>query len=169
MMRNASHSPGGTGRLFPDATLPMRGGGTLSLDVFRPKWDLVMVMLGAGPVSGDVEHVLDALAARRADVEAEDGQVVAVTAAAADAQPGEWRWPFPLLIDASGRLHERAGAVDADGRASPALLVTDHYREIYGAMRPGEPGWPTKADEVIEWLVFANIQCPECNVPESEW
>jgi hypothetical protein len=169
MMRSASHSPGGTGRLFPDATLPTRDGGSLSLDVFRPKWDLVMVMLGAGPVPGDVERLLEALAARRTDVEAEDGQVVAVTAAAADAQPDAWRWPFPLLIDANGRLHGRVDAVDADRRAAPALFVTDHYREIYGAMRPGEPGWPASADEVIEWLVFANIQCPECNVPEWEW
>ena len=52
-------------------------------------------------------------------------------------------------------------------RYSPTDL-TDHYREIYGVMRPGEATWPATARDVIEWLVFANIQCPECNAPESE-
>jgi len=104
-MADASHSPGGTGKLFPDATL----------------------------------RLLDALAAARADIEEEDGKVLAVR------------------------------AVDAAGRPAPALFTTDHYREIYGAMRPGEPAWPTNAKDVTDWLLFANIQCPECNPPESDW
>jgi hypothetical protein len=66
-------------------------------------------------------------------------------------------------------VHQRSGAVDAAGRPAPALFTTDHYREIYGAMRPGEATWPTTARAVIEWLLFANIQCPECNAPESDW
>lgn len=168
-MPNSSHSPGGTGSLFPDATLPTRDGGSVSLDSYRPKWDLVMVMLGAGAVPADVARLLDALAAARHDVEAEDGKVLAVTAAGGAAVPDEWRWPFPLLLDAAGRLHERVGAVDAAGRPAPALFITDHYREIYGAMRPGDRAWPTTARDVVQWLVFANIQCPECNVPEADW
>ena len=135
-MPNGSHSPGGTGRLLPDATLPMRDGGAISLDAYRPKWDLVMVMLGDGAVAPEVAHLLDVLAAGRAEVAAEDGRVL---------------------------------AVDAAGRPAPALYVTDHSGEIYGAMRPGERSWPTSAKDVVEWLVFANIQCPECNVPESDW
>lgn len=166
-MPNSSHSPGGTGSLFPDATLPTRDGGTIDLDSYRPKWDLVMVMLGADGVPPDVARLLDALEASRTDVEAEDGKVLAVTADRAP--PGNWPWSFPLLVDADGRLHERVGAVDASGHPAPALFVTDHYREIYGAMRPGERAWPTGAKDVVQWLVFANIQCPECNVPEADW
>ncbi len=166
-MPNSSHSPGGTGHLFPDATLPTRDGGTITLDTFRPKWDLVMVMLGASGVSAELARLLDALAASRADVEAEDGKVLVVSANGAPIT--EWRWPFPLLLDADGQLHRRIDAVDATGRPTPALFITDHYREIYGALRPGEATWPANAKEVIEWLTFANIQCPECNVPESDW
>jgi len=168
-MPNASHSPGGTGQLFPDATLPVvepHGGGTITLDAFRPKWNLVMVMLGAGFISPGIERLLDTLAAARADIEAEDGKVLAV--AAEDAN-NDWRWPFPLLLDDGGRLHQRVGAVDAAGRPAPTLFTTDHYREIYGAMRPGEPGWPRSAKDVTDWLLFANIQCPECNPPEEDW
>ena len=166
-MPNASHSPGGTGQIFPDATLPTRDGGAIALDTFRPKWDLVMVMLGADGVPSEIAHVLDALAAARTDVELEDGKVLAVSASTLPVS--DWRWPFPLLLDADGRVHRRAGAVDGAGRPAPALFTTDHYREIYGAMRPGEPAWPATAKDVIDWLVFANIQCPECNAPESDW
>lgn len=166
-MSNPSHSPGGTGRLFPDATLPTSDGGTIALDTFRPKWDLVMVMLGATGVPPDVARLLDALAAARADVEAEDGKVLAMSASASPI--ADWRWPFPLLLDAGGRVHRQAGAVDAAGEPAAALFTTDHYREVYGAMRPGEETWPSSAHDVIEWLVFANIQCPECNPPEAGW
>lgn len=166
-MRNSSHSPGGNGQLFPDATLPTRDGSTVALDTFRPKWDLVMVMLGADGVPAEIERLLDALAVARTDVESEDGKVLAVSASPTPIT--DWHWSFPLLLDAGGRVHQRAGAVDAAGRPAPALFTTNHYREIYGAMRPGEAAWPTSAQAVIEWLVFANIQCPECNVPESDW
>ena len=166
-MPSSSHSPGGTGQLFPDATLPTRDGGTIALDTFRPKWDLVMVMLGADGVPPEIARLLDALAVARADVESEDGKVLAVSASAERIE--DWRWPFPLLLDADGRVHQRAGAVDAAGQPAPTLFTTDHYREIYGAMRPGDSTWPTTAKDVIDWLVFANIQCPECNAPESDW
>jgi peroxiredoxin len=166
-MPNTSHSPGGTGQLFPDATLRTHDGGEIALDAFRPKWDLVMVMLGADGVASEIAHLLDTLAAARTDVELEDGKVLAVSASTSPIS--DWRWPFPLLLDADGRVHRRAGAVDVAGRPAPVLFTTDHYREIYGAMRAGEPGWPATAKDVIDWLVFANIQCPECNAPESDW
>ncbi len=168
-MHDASHSPGGTGRLFPDATLPVlapQAGRTITLDAFRPKSDLVMLMLGADRAPREVVSLLDALTAERTDVEAEDGRVLAVTAADASA---DWRWPFPLLFDRDGRLHRRVGAVDAAGRPVVTLFTTDRYREIYGAMRPGDRTWPQTARDLIDWLVFANIQCPECNPPESGW
>jgi len=166
-MSDPSHSPGGSGKLFPDITLPARDGGTVTLDTFRPKWDLVMVMLGADGVPQEVARLLDALAEASADVEAEDGKVLAVSAS--PSWIAEWRWPFALLRDADGRVHARVGAVDDAGRPAPALFTTDHYREIYGEMRPGESTWPANARDLIDWLLFANIQCPECNAPESEW
>lgn len=165
-MPNSSHSPGGTGKLFPDATLPTRDGGTITLDSFRPKWDLVMLMLGARALSAEMTRLLDALAESRGDIEAEDGKVLVVEAGDSIVR---WHWPFPLLLDHGARLHQRVAAMDAVGTPAPALFVTDHYREIYGAMRPGERTWPANARDVIDWLVFANIQCPECNVPESDW
>jgi hypothetical protein len=49
-MLNPSHSAGGTGKLFPDATLSRADGGSLSIDSFRPRYDLVILMLAAGAI-----------------------------------------------------------------------------------------------------------------------
>lgn len=165
-MRNPSHSAGGTGELFPNATLPLAGGGSLSLDSFLPRSDLVIVMLGAGPIVPAAALLLDELARARAMIEAEDGQVLLVVATDPGRVPSDWPWPFPPLLDSGARFHARVGAMDAQGQPATSFYVTDRYREIYATARPEHAGWPTTADDVLRWLTFVNIQCPECNPPE---
>lgn len=167
-MRSSSNSPGGTGQLFPEAMLVAADGSQVTLSDFKPEWDLVMLMLGADEVLAPaMTSLLDVLAEGRAAVEAEDGKVLAVYAGQRAAEG--WHWPFPLLLDRDGALHRRVGAVSEADQPAPALYVTDHYREIYASLRPGERGWPTRANDVVQWLVFVNIQCPECNAPECDW
>jgi hypothetical protein len=160
-------SPGGTGRLFPDATLPTVDGHSLSLEHYRPRWDLVVLMLGRGPMPGPAARLLGPLAAVRAELEAEDAQIVVIAADTPERWSGAWPYPFPLAFDASAGLHQRVGAVDASGRADVALYITDRYREIFTVLRPGGARWPTSAQDVMGWLTFVNIQCPECNPPEG--
>lgn len=47
-----------------------------------------------------------------------------------------------------------------------AVIIPDRDREIHHIFRPTESEWPPTADEVVSWLVFMNIQCPECCAPE---
>lgn len=165
-LRNPSRSPGGTGELFPDATLPLASGGTLSIDSLRVRYDLVILMLGAGSIDPAAARLLDELARGRPSIEEEEGRVLAVRAADRSPASSEWRWPFPLLLDAHGRLHSRVGALDGEGQPATSLYVTDRYREIYAATRPGDADWPATVNDVLRWLTFVNIQCPECNPPE---
>lgn len=165
-MRNPSHSPGGTGVLFPDATLPQAGGTSISIDSFRVRYDLVIVMLGTGVIVPAVARLLDELARARTSIEAEDGQVLVVIATDPGGVPSDWRWPFLPLLDAGARLHLRVGAIDGTGAPATSFYVTDRYREIYATARPEQPGWPATADDVLQWLTFVNIQCPECSPPE---
>lgn len=165
-MRNPSHSPGGTGALFPDATLPLASGGSLSIDSLRVRYDLVILMLGVGAIDPAAARLLDALAHGRAAIEEEEGRVLAVHASDQGRVSSDWRWPFPLLLDAGSGLHTRVGAVDAQQQPTTSLYVTDRYREIYAATRPSHADWPATVDDVLQWLTFVNIQCPECNPPE---
>ena len=159
-------SPGGTGRLFPDATLPTLGGRSVVLDSYRPRNDLVLLLLGEDSVSEPASRLLHQLVAARADLAAEDGVVLAIAAGS----PAAWRegWPYdvPLLFDTDANLHRRVAAVDEAGRAETVLYLTDRYREIFAVLRPGDRRWPASARDVVEWLTFMNIQCPECNPPE---
>ncbi|MDQ2930070.1 MAG: hypothetical protein M3Y05_04520 [Gemmatimonadota bacterium] len=165
-MRNPSNSPGGTGELFPDATLPLASGGAISIDSLRVRFDLVILMLGAGVLDPAAALLLDALMRDRAAIEAEEGRVLAVRVADLSTAPDDWRWPIPLLLDADARFHVRVGAVDAAGQPMTSLYITDRYREIYATTQPGRPDWPWTAHDVLECLKFVNIQCPECNPPE---
>lgn len=165
-MLNPSHSAGGTGQLFPDATLSLADGGSLSIDSFRPRYDLVILMLGAGAIVPAAARLLDELARDRSAIEAEDGQVLVVVAADPGRVASDWPWPFPPLLDTDGRLHARVSAMDAQGQPATSFYVTDRYREIYATMRPEQPGWPARTDDVLQWLTFINIQCPECSPPE---
>ena len=160
-------SPGATGRLFPAAPLTSLDGGSLALDGYRPRWDLVVLMLGADPIPSPVARLLGQLAGARAELEAEDGQVLAVVADSPSRWRGAWPYPFPLAFDADASLHRRVAAVDDGGRPDAALFVTDRYREVFVVLRPRDARWPTGAQDVLAWLTFVNIQCPECNPPEG--
>ena len=152
--------------MFPDATLPLASGGSLSIDSLRVRYDLVILMLGAGAIDPAAARLLDALAQGRDAIEEEEGRVLVVRAADEHTVPSDWRWPFPLLLDAGARLHDRVGAVDAQRQPTTSLYITDRYREIYAATRPSQTDWPATHEDVLKWLTFVNIQCPECNPPE---
>jgi hypothetical protein len=155
------------GRLFPDASLPTGDGHSLSLDSYRSRRALVIFMLGPGPVAAPVEQLLARLAEAHDAIAAEDGQVLVVIADAPARWYRAWRYPFPLAFDASAGLHRRVAAVDAAGRPEATLYNTDRCREIFAVLRPSSPRWPTSAQDVLEWLTFVAIQCPECNPPEE--
>lgn len=159
-------SPGGSGKLFPDATLALPDGTSVSLDSYRPRWDLVVLMIGTGAPDDTVSELLTMLVDARAEIEAEDGKVLVVAANDPIQESQEWKWPIPLLIDSDAALHRRVGAVDRSGQPGVALYITDRYREIFAALRPDDAEWPASRRDVLRWLQFVNIQCPECGAPE---
>ena len=115
----------------------------------------------ASPVSG----LLQQLRLRAAELTAELAQVlVIVTSPQMAAQHGSIG--FPMLLDEGGQIHRALGAGDAAGRLGSAVFVTDRFREIFAAYLPGEGSGLPSAQEILDWLVFINIQCPECGVPE---
>lgn len=160
-------SPGGTGRLFPDATLPSINGSELHLDSFRRDWNLVIMMLGDGALNERCARLLDQLADLRAELEMEEARVVVISARQPEEWTGKWPYPFILAFDAKGRLHRQLAAVDDSGQLEVVLCVTDRYREIFAMSRVGDEDWPGDGSQVVEWLTFVNIQCPECSAPEA--
>ena len=154
------------GEIFPAFTLPGMDEPPVILEEYRGRTNLVLVFvgdeLGGSPVTG----LLEELVARTHTLRAELAQVVVVATSRPAADLPNGQEAFPVVLDEDARVHRRAGAIDAVGRPTPAVFVTDRFREIFGAYLPGHgPALPS-AQEIIEWLVFINIQCPECGAPE---
>ncbi|HEX6134688.1 MAG TPA: hypothetical protein VFZ24_12030 [Longimicrobiales bacterium] len=55
------------------------------------------------------------------------------------------------------------------GIAPAALVVTDEWGEVYFSIRAGSGHEFPDPGEVIDWIRFVAIQCPECEQPEGEW
>jgi hypothetical protein len=55
----------------------------------------------------------------------------------------------------------------ADGRLS--VTIVDEWGEVYFASEPEGTHGRIAAEEVVEWVKFIAIQCPECEGPEGEW
>lgn len=138
----------------------------MSLDRFGGRRNLVLVLLGAGAPGDAISRLLQQLGQSRTSLADEEAEVLVVAAANAGEMGSAATSPFVMLVDRDEAFHRRLNAVDAAGRIAPAVVITDRYREIYHIFRPTEPAWPPTAEEVVSWLVFMNIQCPECGAPE---
>ena len=164
------HSAGclsaGTGELLPSVTLSMPSGTAFALGQYSGRRNLVILLLGTGSPGERVSRLLAQLAQSRVALDEEDAKVLVVHTGDAAWLSDEESRSLTVLVDDDATFHRCLGAVDAAGRATPALYITDRYREIYHATRPGDAQWPMSAEEVLSWLVFMNIQCPECGAPE---
>ena len=154
------------GEIFPGVTLQASDGSPILLESFRGRANLVVIFAGDSLDKDPVRVLVDELAARMDELTSEAAQVfVAVTSGPA-AAPGRDGWTFPVLVDDGAHLHRTVGATDPAGRPAPAVFVTDRFREIFAAYLPGRGSALPGAKDVLDWLAFINIQCPECGVPE---
>jgi hypothetical protein len=155
----------GTGYLMPDVALHTAAGERVALGEHARR-NLVVVLRGDGGPEDSTRSLLAALAASGAQLEAEEARVVVIGAVETAAPWTEWTGAVPPLFTTDVSLYARLDSTSDDGRPRGAVFVTDRFREIYAAFREGGPGWPPTVDEILRWLVFIDIQCPECGAPE---
>lgn len=153
------------GALLPPLTIPESDDSAGFVERYRGRRNLVVVFAAEMAKDSPVSRLLQQLRLRAAELTAELAQVlVIVTSPHMAAQSGSIG--FPTLLDEGGSIHRELAAGDAAGRLAPAVFVTDRFREIFAAYLPGHGSGLPAAQEVLDWLVFINIQCPECGVPE---
>jgi len=136
------------------------------VESYRGRTNLVVVFTGDELGETPVTLLLEELATQAEELAFETTRVLVAATSRSAAVSRRGRWPFPLLVDEGGHIHRSVGATDAAGRPAPAVFVTDRFREIYAAYLPGHGATLPSPTEILEWLVFINLQCPECGAPE---
>jgi peroxiredoxin len=154
------------GEIFPAFTLPGSDGSPVALEELRARANLVLVFAGDEVGGSAVTGLLEQLRTRRRELEAEVARVVVVAAARPGANRPRDADAFPVVLDEGARVHRQVGAADGADNPAPAVFVTDRFREIFAAYLPRQGSALPDAQAIIEWLVFINIQCPECGAPE---
>ena len=159
------------GQLIRDFTLISALGRPVSLSDYRGRSNLVLVLAGGRARSPDLE-ILTEIAANYAQFREEQAEVLAILQCGRDRAARIARQtglPFSLLADEDGRFYRAAGAEDRYGRPAAAIYVTDVFGEVFAVYRTAEGQAMPSAQEILKWLSFINMQCPECGHPGCPW
>lgn len=137
---------------LPALVLPAAAGGA-ALDVRPARGPRALVQLHDGACSECLAQV--ARIAARLDAIVEWGaDVVVISPNAVRDSAG-----LPVLVDSEGAM--------VTGRL--CVVIADEWGEIFHATEGGSVHDVIAADEVVEWVKFVAIQCPECENPEGPW
>jgi hypothetical protein len=132
-------------------SLTKGNGETLRISDYRQKQNLVILLTGETGF-GLLSRLVNDLSERYAEFRAEETEILVV--AGGFGQPPEELeagLPFPVTT------HPESGI---DGE-TPAIKVLDRYGEIYASYRPDDLSGVPTADDLLGWLRFIELQCPE--------
>lgn len=138
---------------LPDLRLPAVPGGE-STPIRSPRREGgVVLLLHAADCSGCLAY-LERLAESEESLREWEARVIAI---APDAASIPATLPFRVLSDREGRF-ERISRL-----APGSLVIADQWGEVFHVHDgvPGEHAFPGPP-EVVEWMRFVAIQCPEC-------
>lgn len=125
-----------------------------------------ILLLTHAPDCTACERYLRKITRRAAEISTWDGRLLVVVpgsagesgALAGDDPPGA-----RVLADPGQRVARQLGLRGA------AVVIADEWGEIYFAADSGAEHELPAPEEIVEWVRFISIQCPECEQPEGEW
>lgn len=156
-MGSISNSPH-RGQLLRDYELTKTDGSTLMLSDFRNKLNVVLIIFN-GALTPAQTQWLRQLAGKSDEVRENETRVIVAVPAGQQIEG----LPAELIVasDESGRVLR-----DLAAGPSTAVYFTDKFREVFHVYRiaQGEP--LPSVDEILGWIKFVAMQCPECHPPE---
>jgi peroxiredoxin len=158
------------GARMPNFKFKSIQGTWVQINDYRHRCNLIVTFIFETESAAN-NQLLAELAKRVGDFTFEDANVLVVvkgTPEAAIQLQKRHKLPFPVLLDEDDIVPRQAG-VELSERAS-AIYVLDRYGQLYAVGSLSDKTTPSAASEIVdnlvEWLQFVNLQCPECGVPE---
>ena len=145
-------------RRLPDIQLPLIDGETPTQVRARGRKAPVLLLLHSAGCR-DCETYVQRLAARQADILEWDGRVLMVVPDRTEAEGilgTTADVPFAVAIDTEQRL---AVALSVQ---IPAIVIADQWGEIHQVEEAGADHHFPATQEVVDWVRYLAIQCPEC-------
>jgi peroxiredoxin Q/BCP len=149
-------------RTAPAFRLMSGTGRPISLADYRGRSNLVL-FFAHGTDCTACCTALAAFAAHRAEYRAQATEVLVVAPVPTDATPKPSYLEFLVLSDATGEVRRAYAALLPNGIGDDEVLlfVLDRYGAPYAALACPEADDPALQREVLEWLAFIEMQCPE--------
>lgn len=154
-----SPNPTPAARHLPILSLPAAPGGATTSIRGRGRDEVVLVGIHSDACQ-PCRAYLRGLAESHDDITEWDGRVAVLLPgqlAEAEELRSDLEIPYPVLADADGEAAARTGLQGG------GMIIADQWGEIFldEAGGPDVHAFPS-VDEVVEWLRYLAIQCPEC-------
>jgi len=154
------------GHLLRDFSLETASRKRINLSDYRGRASLVLVFPGDEDGSS---KLLSDLAIHDVEIKRQEAEALVISWPGHDRvqdTADQAHVPYAVLMDRDGRLHDRFGAVDVQGRTCSAVYIIDRFAEVFAVYRKRDGQKLPTFTEIISWLEFVNSQCPECEAPE---
>lgn len=152
-----------TEQVIPSFYLPSARGATIGPRTYQRRRNLVLFFFHDGQCQV-CQALLEEFARRYQDIQDANAEVMAVSTVSAEqarAIAADLNLPFPLLYDPPGSVVDRFTYSDPSTRRPvPVIVVTDRFGAVYTSIQVDEAQPPT-VEEVLAWLRFIELQCPE--------
>jgi len=149
------------GQALPEISGTSPDGSIIRVSDFRGRRNVVVIFSDQESDS-PIQKLIQTVANRNDEIRNENAEIVIVAAGPTGSVP------FRAISDDRYKLHRTIGAVDSVGNALAAVCIADRYGEVYAAEFCSDTRC-LSADDILDWLEFIEIQCPECGVAEWPW
>lgn len=141
-------------------------GSPVALDDFRGQENLVLFFLHSAGCT-DCQAALEGFAARQKEYRLQEAVVLTIfpeTMERLGREPALREFPFPVLSDPRGETRRQYAGLMAEhlvGAEDHLLFVLDQYGAPYAALVEKAFTDPAFHQDVLRWLAYVSIQCPE--------
>jgi hypothetical protein len=155
-------NPPHQGQVLRDYSLKHADGKPFLLSDFRGKQNLVLIFIRgtSDPLSGPQAQLLQSLSEKSEEVQRQETRVIVVV--------GSEQLPTVLALSPAlvTAVDDSGVMLDVAAVIGTTIYITDKFREVFHVYRVGEGEMLPTAKDILSWVEFVEMQCPECHPPE---